>query len=328
VDSLTTNNVSRRAVLMGGAALGAAGAAGLVTRGLPAAAQAAPPAIPRSRVGATFDLFPFKKGTTWDQAVDDWNSRTGTTMRCWKVYYGQDKNGHGVFPASISAQIHTIIKRDIQALISVKPTVDTTSAQARTDRAKLRDALIMFKSHKLIAEVCLWQEVSSRYMTAAQYHAYVQYYGPTIRRYYPLVFDAPGYRMPSEWRAFNPGREHLDGYALDFYCPDLIRKGHDLTPVFDMAGDLPVGVWEIGNTASSGFMPTPGQLGTYMTYLTTALTGRMAERLPVGSVAWYNGPADAKQSGQNEIAGTHPNPLAPQDIRNYRTLYKAVNKVP
>ena len=174
----------------------------------------------------------------------------------------------------------------------------------------------------------LWQEVSSRYMTAAQYHAYVQYYGPTIRRYYPLVFDAPGYRMPSEWRAFNPGREHLDGYALDFYCPDLIRKGHDLAPVFDMAGDLPVGVWEIGNTASSGFMPTPGQLGTYMTYLTTALTGRMAERLPVGSVAWYNGPADAKQSGQNEIAGTHPNPLAPQDIRNYRTLYKAVNKVP
>ena len=167
MDSLTTNNVSRRAVLMGGAALGAAGAAGLVTRGLPAAAQAAPPAIPRSRVGATFDLFPFKKGTTWDQAVDDWNSRTGTTMRCWKVYYGQDKNGHGVFPASISAQIHTIIKRDIQALISVKPTVDTTSAQARTDRAKLRDALIMFKSHKLIAEVCLWQEVSSRYMTGA-----------------------------------------------------------------------------------------------------------------------------------------------------------------
>ena len=63
-------------------------------------------------------------------------------------------------------------------------------------------------------------------MTVAQYHAYVQYDGPTVRRYYPLVFDAPGYRMPSEWRAFNPGGEHLDGYALDFYCPDLIRKGH------------------------------------------------------------------------------------------------------
>jgi hypothetical protein len=42
------------------------------------------------------------------------------------------------------------------------------------------------------------------------------------------VFDAPGYRMPSEWRAFNPGREHLDGYALDFYCPDLIRRHQEL----------------------------------------------------------------------------------------------------
>jgi hypothetical protein len=51
-------------------------------------------------------------------------------------------------------------------------------------------------------------------------------------------------------------------------------------------------------------------------------------RQPARRPGWYNGPADAKQSGQNEIAGTHPNPLAPQDIKKYRTFYRPVNKVP
>jgi hypothetical protein len=38
-----------------------------------------------ARVGATFDLFPFKPGTTYPQAVKLWNDTTGTTMRCWKI---------------------------------------------------------------------------------------------------------------------------------------------------------------------------------------------------------------------------------------------------
>jgi hypothetical protein len=58
------------------------------------------------------------------------------------------------------------------------------------------------------------------------------------------------------------------------------------------------------------------------------VTARWDRRLPVGSVAWYNGPADPRQTGQNEIAGTHPNKLARDDIAAYRTLYKAVNRVP
>jgi hypothetical protein len=65
-----------RAVLIGGAALGAVGAASVLTHGQPAAAQALIPlGVPKARVGATFDLFPFKNGTTWNQAVDEWNAR-------------------------------------------------------------------------------------------------------------------------------------------------------------------------------------------------------------------------------------------------------------
>ena len=39
------------------------------------------------------------------------------------------------------------------------------------------------------------------------------------------------------------------------------------------------------------------------------------------------GQPDAKQHGQNEIVGTHPNPLVGEDVKKYRELYDAVNQV-
>ncbi|MBV9853915.1 MAG: hypothetical protein JOY82_05245 [Streptosporangiaceae bacterium] len=313
----TTGQLSRRAVLGGGMVLGAAG---IIRSQARAAAQTVPPAsFPAARVGATFDLFPFPPGTTYPQAVDIWNRTTGTKMRCWKVYYQL-----GEFPASIDARIQTMINRGIQALISFKPAIKHSSAE----RDKLAKAVRMFHRAGLTAEVCLWQEVGPKDMTAAQYHSYVQYYGPAIRAYYPLVFDAPGYQGPKEWASYDPGHALVDGYAVDFYCGDYVNKKYTLEPLAALAGRLPVGIWEIGNTASSKFMPTAAEITAYLGYITSFLSHRAASGLPVGSVAWYNGPAGPKQNGQNEIAGTHPNTEAPTDIAGYRKLYKAVNKVP
>jgi hypothetical protein len=321
MESQMNRQISRRDVLIGGAALGiggALGAAGIVTGTRPVVAAAIEQAVvpPAARVGATFDLFPFCPGTTYPEAVNIWNQTTGTSMQCWKVYYQASE-----FPTSIDDRIQTIINRGIQALISFKPAISLS----QTDRTNLASALEMFKDAGLIAEVCLWQEVGPRDMTAAQYHAVVHYYGPTVRQFYPLVFDAPGFQGPDEWAAYDPGRSNLDGYAVDFYCGDFVNKGFTLDPLGTLAGDLPIGIWEIGNTASASFMPTADQLNDYMSYMTTFLTQRAASGLPVGSVAWFNGPSDAGQSGQNEIAGCRPNPLASTDITAYRKLYDAVS---
>jgi hypothetical protein len=316
-ESETTRQVSRRAVLGGGVALGAATALAAVA---PAYARPTVPITGAARVGATFDLYPFAPGTTYPEALRKWNATTGTTMRCWKLYYQLGK-----FPASIDARLATIIDHGIQALISFKPAIDTKSSQAAADRNKLAAAVKMLHRNKLLAEVCLWQEVGPKDMTAKQYHEYVAFYGPVIRDYYPLVFDAPGYQGPSEWAAYDPGHAHLDGYAVDFYCGDYVNKGIRLGPLLTLAGRLPVGVWEIGNTASSHFMPTVSELDAYMHHITSTLSGRLTAGLPVGSVAWYNGPADGQQSGQNEIAGAHPNKLVATDVADYRMLYSAVN---
>jgi hypothetical protein len=320
--------VSRRALLGTGAAIGAAVGATAIA-GLPAAAAQRSPAAKRSPtsritgpalVGATFDLFPFSPGTTYPQAVRLWNKTTGTTMRCWKVYYQLHK-----FPTSLDARLQTIVDDGIQALVSFKPAIDTKSAQAATDKAKLAAAVKMFHQHGMRAEVCLWQEVGPKDMTAQQYHKYVAYYGPVIRKYYPLVFDAPGYQGPAEWAKYDPGHHLLDGYAVDFYCGDYINHGVKLDRIMELAGGLPVGLWEIGNTASSKFVPTVHEVNEYMDYITSTLSTRLALGLPVGSVAWYNGPATASQSGQNEMVGAHPCDRAETDLADYRKLYAKIN---
>jgi len=317
-------SVSRRALLGSGLVLGTAAAVATVSPTAEARSmQAAKPAKPitgPARVGGTFDLFPFAAGTTYPQALKLWNETTGTTLRCWKIYYQP-----GEFPTAIDAQLQTIIDNGIQALVSLKPAIDTKSAAAASDKAKLAAALKMFRKAGLTAEVCLWQEVGPRYMTASQYHKYVAYYGPVVRHYYPLVFDAPGYQGPAEWANYNPGRDMLDGYAVDYYCGDYINRGTRLDKVMELAGPLPVGIWEIGNTASASFLPTADEVTEYLTYITTKLSKRLAKGLPVGSVAWYNGPADSSQSGQNEMVGAHPCKRAKTDLADYKALYDAIN---
>jgi hypothetical protein len=60
----------------------------------------------------------------------------------------------------------------------------------------------------------------------------------------------------------------------------------------------------------------------------TTLSKRVASGLPVGSIAWYNGPNPrTPQGNQNEIVGDHPDRLAAEDISTCRELYKAVNGV-
>ena len=319
-----TGSISRRTVLGSGVALGAAA---LLTRGQAASAQpasAAPmkPAYGPARVGATFDLYPFKpKIKTYPDAVADWNKTTGTTMTCWKVYYQESD-----FPAKLDSRLKTIIGQRIQALVSFKPTPDIHSPRGRDDKSRLAHAVAMFKENKLNAEICLWQEVGPRSMKAGQYKDLVEFYAPVIHaNHYPLVFDAPGYQGEKEWKAYKPDESLLNGYALDFYCGDFINHGVTLDQFFPLAGHKPVGVWEIGNTASKNFTPSKTDVQHYMDHIKNKLAERLNSGLPVGSVAWYNGPANARQSGGNTIAGTHPRRLAAADILCYRLLYKAVN---
>lgn len=317
--------IGRRAVLGSGVALGAAA---LLTRGMPASASGGPmiPAYGPARVGATFNLLPFGPGIkTYPAAVTDWNKTTGTTMKCWKVYYQKSQ-----FPAKIDAKLTTIIENGIRALISFKPSFHIDKPQGKQDKIKLQKAIEMLSSarvngKKLNAEVCLWQEVGPKDMTAGQYRDLVAFCEPVIHPQFPLIFDAPGSQGLQEWEAYRPDDSLLDGYALDMYCGDFIHHDKMLDQFMSFAGKKPAGIWEIGNTATPKFAPGKADIETYMNAITTGLAARLLSGLPVGSVAWYNGPATSSQSGVNEIVGTHPYKYASTDIKYYRELYDAIN---
>jgi hypothetical protein len=264
---------------------------------------------PGARVGATLNLKPFPAGTTYQQAVQAWNSATGTSMRCAKVYDQPSK-----FPTSLVEETQTLRDLGIEALISFKPSIEPNPS----DRDRLAAAVKMFHDANLTAQVCLWNEVTEKDMTPAQYHDHVRYYGPVIRQYYPLVYDAGGYGGPEQWRAYDPGHDLVDGYAVDLYCSSYIKRGIRLDPLGELAGSLPVGVWEIGNSSQDNFFPTAEELDAYINHITTFLSGRAA-----GAVAWYNGPGPTGRA-VNVIAGHPPNSLAQQDIAAYQRLYHAL----
>jgi hypothetical protein len=327
-------SLTRRAVLGGGVSLGAAAllstgqsaSAALSAGGRAAGGGPMQPVYGPARVGATFDLLPFQPGiTTYPAAVADWNKTTGTATKCWKVYYQESQ-----FPTTLDAKLTTIIENGIQALISFKPSPLIGKPQGQQDKVRLQQAIQMLSSatvggKKLNAEICLWQEVGPKDMTADQYQDLVAFCEPVIHPQFPLVFDAPGSLGLPEWQAFRPDDSLLDGYALDMYCSDFIRHDQTLDQFMSFAGKKPVGIWEIGNTASAGFAPSEADIKTYLYAIATSLTARLLSGLPVGSVAWYNGPATASQSGVNEIVGTHPYKFAPTDIQYYGELYHAIN---
>jgi hypothetical protein len=106
---------------------------------------------------------------------------------------------------------------------------------------------------------------------------------------------------------------YVDGYAVDLYCSSFIKEHRTLDGLIALAGDLPVGVWEIGNTAENGFFPTKNQLDAYMDHIRTTLSRRAASGLPVGSIAWYQGPNPRTPLGnQNELVGDHPTGWPPR----------------
>lgn len=270
------------------------------------------------RVGGTLSLQTFPPGTTWEQAVQDWNRQTGTTMQCWKIYYRE-----GDFGSGNDDRIKVMLKYGIKALISVKP----SRALLPTQKQALSSLLKHFKQDlKLDAEVCLWQEVDSAAMSASQYHDYVNYYGPTVQQYYPLVFDAPGHVEPQVWSAYAQGL-NFDGYAVDYYGSVFVKNGQTLEQMAAIAGSQPVGLWEIGNTLSGADpLPSKDQVQDYLMYITNFLTQRVAQHLPVGSVAWYNAATD---STLNEIVGkdVQQNPWLDIDLQKYLQLWLDLNNV-
>jgi hypothetical protein len=254
-----------------------AGAATAATLGQSRAAT-----TPAGLHGATLSLAAFPAGTTWAQAIADWESYTGTTIKASKIY-----NSPGVFPATISTKIQALIGQGIKALLSFKPAFNPPTS---ADLAALASTLQMYLNAGLTATVTLWPEAQDQ-MTAAQFHRVVQYYGPTVRNYYPLAYDAAGSRGPANWKKYYPGALLIDVVAIDYYATAYV-KGITLDTIVAIADNAsppkPFGIWEMGNSTGTT-SPPQAQIEAYFGYLQSLMAGRLQAGKANADIAWYNG---------------------------------------
>jgi hypothetical protein len=282
--------VSRRALLrgFGAGAAALAAAPALLSSTRADATTAAKAGLPRAAAtlaglhGATLSLAAFPSGTTWAQAIAEWESYTGTTIKASKIY-----NSPGVFPTSISTKIRALIDGGIRALLSFKPAFNPPTS---ADLAALANTLQMYLSAGLSATVTLWPEAQDQ-MTASQFHRVFQYYGRTVRNYYPLAYDAAGSRGPTNWKSYYPGASLVDVVAIDYYATAYV-KGITLDTIVAIADNAspskPFGIWEMANSTGAT-SPAQSQIDSYFSYIQSLMAGRLQAGKANADIAWYNG---------------------------------------
>jgi len=156
--------------------------------------------------------------------------------------------------------------------------------------------------------VALWpeanyQDVNPPYFTsAAEYIAYVQFYGPSVvAAGFPLAYDAfvvaaNGPDLISYFPGTTyQGNQLISGVFADIYCTQAISNGASLTQIAQLADDngLSLGVAECG-AADNSTEPPLSAFADFMGGMTETMSSRLAAGKVNLAAGWYcadvNGP--------------------------------------
>jgi hypothetical protein len=221
-----------------------------------AAASAAGAAISRLGPGLVGDQATTDQYGTGTQAsaITAWQTATGRTMQVRRVYYS------GAPPSSIDANLSADAAAGRAAAISFKPTQATTlGGGSSTDRTTIDSFLSSCVSAGLKAAVCMYHEPVTEIGNASTYAFTQQYYGPTVRTYYPLVYGgqcgdfAHGSlaNYQSYYNTAVTAGAAFDTAMVDYYCTatwtlgsSTLLDGH--AAFTDGQGLASFGNWEYG----------------------------------------------------------------------------------
>jgi Putative Ig domain len=178
---------------------------------------------------------------SYTAAVTDWATWTGSPLAVSRQYYALSS-----FPTA-DANLTYDIAHGIKCCIDLRPAYNPTSS---TDLANLTTMLAAWKTAGLNAEVSLWAEPFNNGLSAAQYIAMVNYYGPAVRAYYPLVFCTSALSAQSNGEnSYYPGDAAVDKIATDLYAIRWLT-GTRLDTAASVADGAvppkPFGLWEFG----------------------------------------------------------------------------------
>jgi hypothetical protein len=267
------------------------------TRRVEATAQSGQSAQLRGLVGSTVPGTALKPGCyyadlTQDQADTRWEAAVGRTMSVTKRY-----NETSVFPTDLAVNnIGNYIRRGVKVCISFKPAFAPLSP---SDRTSLESTLALYRSavvdgRRLNAEITLWNEPGNAQagMSPAQYQAMCEYYGPTVRKHFPLVanLNYADLKISNFTDYARLVTTLVDKFTIDYYYNNF-GAGHDLEPaatIADGAG-LPFGIWEFSTGGPDNGAPDHAAGTKYMNYVRTFMQARLTAGRPNADVIWFDG---------------------------------------
>lgn len=313
---LMSEPISRRTAL--GVTAAAAGVA-LTGGGLTATARAASASAVNpsktARVGATVTPVAYPRGTTWGQAMANFNGDVGNDFRAAKRFFA----GPDTWPTvdNIGAEIQSLIDMRSRGLLCFRPALDGGDVDA------LVSSLRAIKTAGLTdVKITLYHEQGiDENLTAAQFkHVYAEY--QKVREVFPLFVEFSGHAYET-WAEYRP--TEVDGIAVDFYANAWVH-GSRLTELANWANEAgqELGIWEIGNSAYHVW-PTAAEVSQYFRYITAVQSKRLKDGHLVGDMCWFNGAVPGRY--RNTISGKKLTPLHPLDRTLLNRLFKTFNGV-
>lgn len=198
--------------------------------------------IPGTKFGAFIDGSAI--GTSgWAAGAAEWLALTGIPLSAGRWYAGTNY--------VIGATLTEMITAGVRIVIDFAPPYNPVSA---TDRSSINAMLSALKAAGADVRVSLWHEPFLGGLSAAQYVAMIQYYGPTVRQHYPLwsVFSE---NDTVEANGYYPGDGTIDGIAADCYSTSTTNL--DNCALMADAHGLPLGLWECNAANDLGIDPSP-----------------------------------------------------------------------
>jgi hypothetical protein len=217
----------------------------------------------------------------WTAGLAEWEAITGIPLAVTRWYAGTTY--------TVGTSLTQMAAAGTRILLDLAPPYSPVSG---TDLASIGTLLDSLKALGADVRVSLWHEPALSGLTAAQYTAVVQYYGPAVRARYPLwcVFSGTD---TTESNGYFPGTAWVDGIAADCYATSTTNLDNCAT-MADAHG-LPLGLWEFNSSWDLGISPSPvtgvtqAQGITFFSYVQSLFAARLTAGKPNGDICLFSG---------------------------------------
>jgi hypothetical protein len=213
-----------------------------------------------------------------------WESWTGVTVPVTRFYLAQSDY------TAFYTDMEDMIQGGVKICLTIRPAYNPVSS---ADLANLTTLLQTMQNAGAIADITLWHEPYYSGLTNTQYVDMVEYYGPTVREYYPLVcvFSGPD---AVESNGFYPGDSWCDKIAVDQYAYTVNYGDNSITNGAAIANAAdppkPLGIWEFNGSTlplnEAG--QTQAQVTEYFEYVQNYMVTRLQQGLDNADVLLFN----------------------------------------